>query len=301
MIVRAFAVTVCFARLLSGSSACRSGGCCDEVCGTYCDDTTTATRMTRARRGRGCSASHTGPNRSRNRDTPSPPTIGAEPPSCTATTCGKITRSSSRRRSCAVPQARAREPPVNDTKRYLAIDRRRRLRQQGTCEAASRPLSPTVLATPARGRLPAGLGARKSPARARRCGRSQCGCSQTAAPHHRRPARGAYSARARVAFCFSSTALLLAVHTRPLGSRSRRGRSRCARVMARRPCKVVGGAHCVLYHIPRYRRPAKAGDAFTPWGTRARRPGRWGIPRPAPTCPPHAPPVLTVMGPLTVI
>ena len=36
--VRALIVTVCFARLLSGSARCRSGGCCDEVCGTYCNE-----------------------------------------------------------------------------------------------------------------------------------------------------------------------------------------------------------------------------------------------------------------------
>ena len=36
--VRALIATSCFARLLLSSARCRSGGCCEEVCGTYCDE-----------------------------------------------------------------------------------------------------------------------------------------------------------------------------------------------------------------------------------------------------------------------
>ena len=36
--VRALILTVCFAHLIAGSARCRSGGCCDEVCGTYCNE-----------------------------------------------------------------------------------------------------------------------------------------------------------------------------------------------------------------------------------------------------------------------
>ena len=41
MLIRApiaLTVTLCFARLILSGARCRSGGCCEEVCGTYCDE-----------------------------------------------------------------------------------------------------------------------------------------------------------------------------------------------------------------------------------------------------------------------
>ena len=41
MLIRApiaLTVTICFARLILSGARCRSGGCCEEVCGTYCDE-----------------------------------------------------------------------------------------------------------------------------------------------------------------------------------------------------------------------------------------------------------------------